>query len=340
MSAPAPSGARRARPIEPFTVAVVSAVLVACVMPVRGTIAEAFGTASKVAIALLFFSQGARLPREAIVSSVRDVRLHAMVLGTSFVVFPLLALLVAPLLARTTTPELAHGITFLSVLPGTIQSAVVLTSVARGNVAASVSSAALTSVLGAFVTPLWLTVFGLTAPSREATLGMALSIVLELVVPLTLGHLARPWLGGAADRHRGSLRLFDQGTLVALVYLAFSHAVVEGVWARASFFELGVIVVADVVLLAIVLAWTTWLSRAVGLTVEDEIAVVFSGSKKSLASGVPIANVVFSPSVAGVVLIPVLLFHQLQLFACTVLAERYARRPVSDEERDGSSPDG
>jgi len=149
----------------------------------------------------------------------------------------------------------------------------------------------------------------------------------QLLLPFVAGQVARRWIGGWVARHKPLTRFSDQGTIVLVVYTAFSAAVVEGLWRTTPpKLLLGVLAV-DAVLLALTLVITAWSARRLGFSKEDEITIVFCGSKKTLASGVPMAKVLFATAVVGTMVLPLMVFHQLQLMVCAALARRYAARP-------------
>jgi sodium/bile acid cotransporter 7 len=309
-----------------FTLALVGTVVLASVFPATGVAVPALKAASVGGIALLFFLQGARLSREAVVSGLTHWRLHLLVLASTFGLFPLLGFLISAGLRPILAPGIALGILFLCLLPSTIQSSISFTSIARGNVAAAVCSASASNLLGVFVTPLLLGLF--MNLHGGVSLGAIGSIVGQLLVPFLAGHLGRPWIGEWVKRHRGLTGIVDRGAIVLVVYFAFGEAVTTGLWHQLATRDLVVVLVVSCVLLAAVLAITTTLSRILGFSREDEIAIVFCGSKKSLGSGVPIASILFPAATVGVVILPLMLFHQIQLMVCAVMARNYASRPI------------
>ncbi|EZP56731.1 MULTISPECIES: bile acid:sodium symporter family protein [unclassified Sphingomonas] len=308
---------------EPFILMLLGTVLLASLIPARGIWAGIAGDAADVGIVLLFFLHGAKLSREAIWEGARNWRLHVAVLATTFVVFPLLGLVAGR------TPGLAGpvatGMLFLTLLPSTVQSSIAFTAIARGNVAAAVCSASFSNLIGIVATP---ALVALLIGSGEGGGGISLaaveSIVAQLLVPFVAGHLLRPWIGGWIARRKRLLTIVDRGSILLVVYTAFGAAVVEGLWHRVSPADLLLIGVLCAVLLAVVLTVTWFAGRALGFSREDAIVLLFCGSKKSLASGVPMAGVLFPAATVGAVLLPVMLFHQLQLIACAVIARRYA----------------
>ena len=314
---------RRLKP-DWYLVLIFGMVVLATLAPARGAAAPAFEWATKLSIAFVFFLHGARLSREAVVSGMIHWRLHLVVLGSTYALFPLLTVGLAALPAWITPPALAGGIVFLGCLPSTIQSSIGFTSIARGNVAAAVAAASASNLLGVGLTPL---LVGLTLHAQGAASPSAIqAIVLQLLVPFLAGHLLRPWIGGWVTRQARLLSLADRGSILLVVYTAFSGAVVGGVWAQIGAFDLVRLTVICCGLLAVVLAATWSAARVMRFAKEDEIAIVFCGSKKSLASGVPMAAVLFPPATAGLALLPLMLFHQIQLMACAVIAQRYAKR--------------
>ena len=315
-----------------FTLALVATVALASLWPAHGPAARLFDGPTTFAIGLLFFLHGARLSREAVLAGVTHWRLHLLVFACTFVLFPLLGWGLKPLLSPLVTPQLYTGVMYLCVLPATVQSAIAFTSLARGNVPAAVCSASASTLLGVFVTPVLVNL--LVVPHHAAGSGGALDaigrILLQLMAPFIAGHLLRPWIGRFVHRHAKGLKFVDQGSILLVVYTAFSAAVIEGLWRQVPLAALAGLVVACCVLLALVLACTTWLARRLGFGKEDEITIVFCGSKKSLASGVPMAKVLFPVHAVGATVLPLMLFHQIQLMVCAVLAQRYARRAATD----------
>jgi sodium/bile acid cotransporter 7 len=325
-----PSLVRRLAP-DAFTMWLLGTVLLASVLPCSGATAVALGHVTTVAIGLLFFLHGAKLSREAIVAGARHWRLHLLVLASTFVMFPLLGLVLEPLTARLLAPELAVGVLFLCTLPSTVQSSIAFTSMARGNVAAAVCSASASNFAGIFLTPLLVSVLIVRGMGTSSGAGSSLdavwTIVEQLLLPFLAGQFLRPWIGTWVDRHKPMLKIVDQGSILLVVYTAFSESVNQGLWHKLSAGSLAGLVVLSCVILAIALGLATWASRRLGFSREDEITIVFCGSKKSLASGVPMAKVLFAPSALGMVILPVMLFHQIQLMVCAVLAAKWGRRP-------------
>jgi solute carrier family 10 (sodium/bile acid cotransporter), member 7 len=324
-----------------FTLALITTVVIASLLPCRGSAASAFDTITTVAIALLFFLHGAKLSREAIVAGATHWRLHLLVLASTFVMFPIIGLLLRPVFAPLVTPELYAGVLFLCVLPSTVQSSIAFTSIARGNVSAAVCSASASSFIGIFLTPLLANVVVNTqSSSHTSALDSIFKIVLQLLVPFIVGHLSRRWTGRWIERNKGVLKFVDQGSILLVVYTAFSEAVVEGLWHHVSPLALLMVVVLCCVLLAIALFMTGFAAKRLGFNRADQITIVFCGSKKSLAAGIPMAKVIFASNAVGAVVLPLMLFHQIQLMTCAVLAQRWGARQQASSGALASSSSG
>ncbi len=311
---------------DTFTLALLGTVLLATMLPLAGSAAQELDRFTDWAIAVLFFLHGARLPREAIVAGLLHWRLHLLILACTFLLFPLLGLALKPLDGGLLTPELYLGVLFLCALPSTVQSSIAFTLIAGGNVPAAVCAAALSSLLGVFLTPLLMGVLAGAQGGMADPLHAVGAIMLQLLAPFIIGHLLRPWLAGWVERQRALLRYTDQGTVLLVVYGAFGASVNEGLWRTTSIGALLAVALISVVLLAIAMPGITWLARRLGFSREDEIPIVFCGSKKSLASGVPIAKVLFTGGSLGAIVLPIMVYHQLQLIVCAMVARRYARK--------------
>lgn len=309
-----------------FTLSLVTVVTLASLWPAHGGTARFFEQLTTVAIGLLFFLHGAKLSREAILGGITHWRLHLLVFASTFVLFPVLGLVLRPVLSPLVTPDLYTGVLFLCVLPATVQSAIAFTSMARGNMPAAVCSASASTLLGVFITPLLVNLLVVQHGGAGGSLDAIGRILLQLMVPFVAGHLLRPWIGGWIKKRASVLTLVDRGSILLVVYTAFSAAVIEGLWKQVPISALAGLLVVCAVLLALALASTTWLSRRLGFSKADEITIVFCGSKKSLASGIPMAKVLFASHAVGAIVLPLMLFHQMQLMVCAVLAQRYARR--------------
>lgn len=308
-----------------FTLAMIATVIAASFFPCHGQGEVIFNNITHIAVSLLFFLHGAKLSREAVVAGITHWRLHLLVMLCTFALFPLLGLLLKPVLTPLVTPDLYLGILFLCMLPSTVQSSIAFTAAARGNVPAAICSASASNLFGIFLTPVLVGLLTSAQMAGGSPLDSALQIALQLLLPFIAGQIARRWIGVWVERNKALTRLVDQGSILLVVYTAFSEAVGQGLWHDVSWATLAGLMVVNALLLGLVMFISAQAARRLGFNREDRIAIVFCGSKKSLASGVPMAKVLFAGGALGAVVLPLMLFHQLQLMVCAVLAQRYAK---------------
>ncbi len=325
--------------IDLFTFLLIIAVIIASVLPAHGQGMPIMETITNFAIALLFFLHGSRLSRQAIIAGATHWRLHLVIFLCTFVLFPLLGLALRPVFEPILTPDLYKGVLYLCVLPATVQSAIAFTSIARGNIPAAVCSASSSSILGIFITPMLVNLIiadSNAAGDSQQALEAIGQITLQLLVPFALGHFSRPLTSAFIGRHGSLMKFVDQGSILLVVYVAFSEAVNEGLWHKTPVAALIAVVAVSIVLLAIVLVLTSTIGRLLGFSLEDRITLVFCGSKKSLASGLPMAQVLFAGQAVGAIVLPLMIFHQIQLMVCAVIAARLSKRkddiPVDEDD--------
>lgn len=309
-----------------FTLTLMAVVATASIFPAYGQGTVFFKWLTIFAIALLFFMHGAKLSRKAIIDGALHWRLHILIFIFTFVLFPVLMILLSPILKPLLGDQLWMGMLYLAALPGTVQSAIAFTSMARGNIPAAVCAASASSLVGILVTPLLVKIMMDADAGTVSMWDAVVNISLQLLFPFILGHAMRPFIGEWVDRNRLWLKNVDQGSILLVVYTAFSAAVVGGLWSTVPLKSLLLLVLACSLVLAIILLLTTSITRLLKFNKEDEIAIVFCGSKKSMATGIPMAQVIFAGSAVGPAILPLMLFHQIQLMVCAVLAQRYAAR--------------
>ncbi|AKX47225.1 bile acid:sodium symporter [Thiopseudomonas alkaliphila] len=315
-----------------FTLILIAVIVTASLLPAHGQGALVFEWITAFAIALLFFLHGSKLSRSAIIAGAMHWRLHLLVFACTFILFPILMLCLQPVLRPLLGDELWVGMLYLSALPGTVQSAIAFTSMARGNIPAAVCNASASSLVGILVTPLLVKILLDAEAGTTGMLEAVLKISVQLLLPFIAGHLMRRWIGDWIDRNRNWLKNVDQGSILLVVYTAFSAAVVGGLWSAVPPLSLLLLTVVCSVILAIVLWMTTTLARRLHFNKEDEITIVFCGSKKSMATGVPMAQVLFAGGAVGPAILPLMIFHQIQLMVCAVMAQHYAKRENLPED--------
>ncbi|GHE25358.1 bile acid:sodium symporter [Streptomyces vinaceus] len=319
-------------PLDPWILTLLATVAVAALLPARGAAASVAEGASTGAVALLFFLYGARLSTREALDGLRHWRLHLTVLACTFVLFPLLGLAARGLVPTLLTPPLYSGLLFLCLVPSTIQSSIAFTSIARGNVPAAICAGSFSSLAGIVLTPL-LAAGLLGGGAGGFSPDSLLKIVLQLLMPFLLGQFLRRWVGGFLVRNKRVLGYVDRGSILLVVYTAFGAGMVAGVWHQVSAARLGVLMAVEAVLLTVMLLVSWYGAKRLGFGRADRIAIQFAGSKKSLAAGLPMASVLFGAQ-AGLAVLPLMLFHQMQLMVCAVLARRRARdaEPAAEAE--------
>lgn len=308
-----------------FILLLLATIAVATLVPAQGRAVPVVSALANGAIFSLFFFHGLRIPREAVWAGLRHWRLQLGVLAYVFGVMPLLALAAAWTVPDLLPEELWIGVFFLSALPSTVQAAIASASMAGGNVAASIIAAALSNLAGVFLTPLILALLA-KAGGGQMDLSAIGRIATLLLLPFLLGQLARIRLAAWAERNRGWIGRLDRTTILLTVYVAFSAAVVDGLWQRIDGADMARLFVLVSILLALSLSGSWALGGMLGLSREDRITLLFSGAHKSLATGAPMARILFPAAQAGLIVLPLMLYHQLQLSVSAWIAARLARK--------------
>ncbi len=310
--------------IDTYTLLLLGMVLLGSILPASGDFAVVVRTVSLLAVALLFFLYGARLDTSTVIAGLANWRLQGLTFLTTFVFFPALALGIVLLVSGIVDPAIATGILFLGALPSTVQSSIALTGLARGNVAAAVCAASISNLVGVVLSPLLCTLLvGSQGGVDPAAIG---SVALQILLPFVLGQLARPFIGNFVKQHRTLTLTVDRGSILLIVYSAFSAGMVSGVWTAVGLWPLLLTLGIAVAMFFIVVLFTGWAGRIAGLSEADRTTLLFCGSTKSLASGLPIATILFTGEAVSLIILPIMLYHQFQLVACAIIAQRKAIR--------------
>lgn len=313
----------RLKRTDPLIVLIILAVVVAIIAPARGSFAEWFATATNIAIALLFFLYGARLSTREAIKGLMHWRLHLLILAFTFLVFPLIGLALKPL-TLVISEDLYMGILFMTLVPSTVQSSVAFTSIARGNFAGAIVAASASNLAGVFLTPILVMLLLSRGDGINVDAQVFVDIAVLLLLPFVLGQILRKWVKGIAANK--ATKIVDRGSITMVVYSAFSAGMVAGVWSQVSAGEIAFLIVFSIVLVAIMLWLTRFTALRLGFNQKDMKAIQFCGTKKSLATGLPMASVIFGGASIGLLILPLMIFHQVQLMMCSWLAARYARQ--------------
>ncbi|MGM1004598.1 bile acid:sodium symporter family protein [Acinetobacter haemolyticus] len=312
--------------LDRFTLLLVAMVVLATFLPVSGQIASYFNILTTVAIAILFFLHGAKLSREAVMEGMLHWKMHALVFAFTFLIFPVLGLIAKPVLEPLLGQQLYWGFLFMCFLPSTVQSSIAFTSMAKGNVAGAVCSASFSNIIGMFITPILVSFFilGQSQHGFDPTKSI-IQITLLLLVPFILGQILRPYIFPYMVKVPSIVKAFDQGSILMVVYGAFSSAVVAGLWQQVSGITLLYLIIACSMLLTIVMLLAFYIPKWFGFNRADQVTIFFCSSKKTLASGVPMAQILFIGQPLGMIVLPIMIFHQIQLMVCGVIANRWSK---------------
>lgn len=277
-------------------------------------------------VSLIFFFYGLRLSATALWRGLSHWKIHLIIQATTFVLFPLIALLCYAMFYSETYALLWIGFFYLAALPSTVSSSVVMISIAGGNLSAGIFNASASSVLGILMTPLWMSIFIANTNDTQGFLQVILSLCLQVLLPFIIGLSLHRYLGALAEKHKTTLRYFDQSIILLIVYRAFCESFYNKMFSgftTLEIFTLGGLMLGFFLLMA-TLMYT--ISVIMKFSREDRITILFCGSKKSLIQGVVMAQVLFVNQVSlGIILLPLMLYHALQLVAGSIIAERLSK---------------
>ncbi|MBM4632496.1 bile acid:sodium symporter [Rhodococcus hoagii] len=316
--------------IDGFILAIVAVAILGSLFPVSGGGQTVLDWATKFAIGFLFLLYGARLSPAEALQGLKHWRLHSVVFAATFVLFPLIGLALRILVPTVITDEMYTGILYLCLVPSTVQSSIAFTSIARGNVAGAIVSASFSNLLGVFVTPLLVILLMNTTGEATVDFSSVLDIVLQLLLPFMVGQLIRPLVIDWLKKYAEPTKLVDRGSILLVVFSAFSESMNEHIWSTVTVLEVAAVVAVCCGILAVVLGATAFAGRKLGFSLPDRIVIIFCGSKKSLATGLPMASVLFAGQPVGLIVLPLMIFHQIQLIVCAALAQHYAKRTDPD----------
>ncbi|HMT40604.1 bile acid:sodium symporter family protein [Sphingorhabdus sp.] len=307
-----------------FVLLLLAAVLLGWLLPVSGQGLAIAQDVSFVSIFALFFLHGLRLPRQEVVKAARSWKVQGAMLAFSFVALPLAGLALAKGAGWMLPAALATGLVYCAMLPSTVQSAISYSSMGGGNVAASVVGAALSNLSGIILTPALVAL--MLGAASGVTIGSdtIIRIATMLLLPFALGQIAQCWLGGWAQRQKAMLSFFDRLVILIAVYVAFAGAVNSGSLSALDLGTMATLCALLGVLLAFAFAGAWFFGRLLGLDRADRISLVFAGAQKSIATGAPMAAILFGSS-AGLIVLPAIIYHMAQLLLSAPLAARFAR---------------
>ncbi|QMW05221.1 bile acid:sodium symporter family protein [Spirosoma foliorum] len=289
-------------------------------------------TLATYGVSLIFFFYGLKLNFSQLREGLRNHRLHLVIHLTTFVVFPAVVLAARSLFLTPDTELLWLGIFYVAALPSTVSSSVVMVSIAGGNLPAAIFNASISSLIGVFITPIWMSFLLANTTGQYDLAGVIGKLTLQVILPVVLGLLLNKRLGWLASQHKTALRYFDQFTILLIVYTAFCESFALHSFEKISASDLLWLATLMLALFFLIYGLITFLSRLLNFNREDRITALFCGSKKSLVQGSVMANVLFPGSMAGIALLPIMIYHALQLIVASILAQAMARRQTEKIE--------
>ncbi|MGO1244462.1 MAG: bile acid:sodium symporter family protein [Sphingobacterium sp.] len=280
-----------------------------------------------IGVSLIFFFYGLKLSLPNLKSGLRNWRMHLVIQGATFVLFPLLVLLFYPMISSSIQEDFWLSFFFLATVPSTVSSSVVMVSIAQGNISSSIFNASVSGLIGVAITPLWMQFF-LDFGHVNVLMDVYWGLIKEIIIPVIVGLLLQPYLGEFAMRHSKGLANFDKLVILLIVYGSFAESFVSGVFNTVEPTYLAGVFVGVVAMFVMVYGVLYWLSTAVfHFNLEDRITVLFCGSKKSLTHGTVFGKFLFvNSSAAGLYFLPLMIFHAFQILVITFIAQRYARK--------------
>lgn len=312
--------------LDRYMLLLIGTVVLATLLPARGEFARILSQVTYWAVALLFFLYGAKLSTATILSGLTNWKLQIGCLLCTYALFPVLGIALAPLAGMVLPSTFVIGLLYVACLPSTVQSSIAFTSVSGGNVAGAVCAASVSNLLGVGLAPL---LFALLLPAQSGVhidAGAVWKICQQILLPFVAGQICRPILGGFLNRHKAPTMIVDRGSILLIVYAAFSAGVVNGIWSAVGAPQLAALLGCVAVMMALVMGLTVFGGGLAGMSRADRLALFYCGSTKSLATGLPMAGILFAGQNVAMIVLPLMLFHLMQLFVCAVVSQRMAAR--------------
>lgn len=308
--------------LDRYMLLLILTVLLASFAPARGAFAEMLSHVTYWAVALLFFIYGAKLSTATIIQGFANWRLQILVLLCTFALFPLLALVMKPMIVGVLPMAIGVGFLYIGCMPSTVQSSIAFTSVSNGNVAGAVCAASISNLVGVILSPLLFATLIPQGTGYGVDPAAIWKIVQQILLPFAVGQLCRPLLANFLNRHKLPTMIVDRGSILLIVYSAFSAGVVNGIWQVVSPAGLGMLIGFCAALLVVVMGIAIAAGKLIGLNKADLLALFYCGSTKSLATGLPMAGILFAGQDISLIVLPLMVFHLLQLTVCAILSQR------------------
>ncbi|ANT62020.1 MULTISPECIES: bile acid:sodium symporter family protein [unclassified Salipiger] len=311
--------------IDTYMLLLIATVCLGVLLPAQGVAAAGLKHVTFWAVALLFFLYGAKLDPSSVRAGLMNWRLQGLTFAATYLMFPVIGLALAAIFSPALGATVTLGLMFLSVLPSTVQSSIAFTSIAGGNVPAAICAASVSNIVGVVLTPLLVALL-LHTGDGGVSLDSVIKIGTQILLPFVVGQIARPWIGGFVKKHKVLTMVVDRGSILLIVYSAFSAGTVSGLWQSIPVASLIMLALVVLVFLAITMGLMVGAGKLFGLPYPDRAVLFYCGSTKSLASGLPIATALFAADKVGAIVLPVMIYHMSQLLVCAFISQKAARR--------------
>jgi solute carrier family 10 (sodium/bile acid cotransporter), member 7 len=318
--------------IDKFVIAIIIVIGIAYFFPQWG-VAESpvpLDTISSIGISLIFFFYGLKLSPEKLKAGLKNWKLHILVQVSTFLIFPLLVLVFHPFLQTEEQNTMWLAFFFLAALPSTVSSSVVMVSMAKGNIPAAIFNASISGIIGIALTPLWMGLFVNQAQTDFDFTDIYIKLILQIILPVVLGILLQRFLGAFAQKHSAKLTLFDKSIILLIIYKSFAESFEEQIFSSVSILDLLLLFIGVLLLFFAAFYLTGFMAKKLDFNKEDQITAQFCGTKKSLVHGTVFSKILFGNMTSiGIILLPLMLFHAVQILIISVIASKFAKRQDS-----------
>lgn len=315
--------------IDGFFIALISMIILAWFFPQLGVMEQplSLGVITDIGISGIFFFYGLKLDLVRIREGVVNWKMHLLIQSTTFLVFPLIILSLKYFFKTESMMSIWTGLFFLSALPSTVSSSVVMVSIAGGNIPGAIFNASISALIGVFITPVWI---GLCISGAEGDIDSAtiiIKLLVQVIAPIVIGTLLNRFGGAFANRNKKALKMFDQGVILLIVYSSFSRSFTKHLFDSLNYRELILLAIGLLALFFVIMLYLRVVSRWLGFSLADELTSLFCGSKKSLVHATVMSKVMFMNNPLGaVILLPIMMYHSLQIMVCGIIAQRFSKK--------------
>ncbi|MGP1992353.1 bile acid:sodium symporter family protein [Zobellia laminariae] len=317
--------------VDGFVLSVIAVIGIAYVFPQWGTPESKIpiDTISAIGISLIFFFYGLKLSPTKLKAGIKNWKLHLLVQGSTFLIFPLLILIFRPFIQNEAQETIWLAFFFLAALPSTVSSSVVMVSMAKGNIPAAIFNASISGIIGVVLTPLWMGLFVRSAQTDFDFTDIYIKLFVQIILPVVVGILLQRFLGEFAQKYNKRLTLFDKSVILLIIYKSFAESFEGDIFSTVSVLDLLMLFVAVLILFGIVFSLTGFLAKQMRFNTADQITAQFCGTKKSLVHGTVFSKIIFGNLASiGIILLPLMIFHAIQLLIISTVASRMSRKNI------------